>query len=324
MAKIYVTRKIPDAGIKLLNSAGHEVDISEKNGVLTKEELISALKEKPYDAVLCLLTDKIDGEIFDAVPTAKIFANYAVGYNNIDVSEATKRGILISNTPGVLTDAVAEHTFALLMSIARHVVEADTFTRAGKYEGWAPELLIGDGLKGKILGVLGAGRIGTRVAEIARRGFEMNVIYHDVRECSYIEKNAQAEFRKSLDDVLKEADFVTVHVPLFDSTHHLIGKEQLANMKPTAYLVNTSRGPVIDEEALVEALKKGVIKGAALDVFENEPTLADGLAGLSNVILTPHIASATEEARDKMAEMDAQNIIAALDGKDIPNLVLVA
>ncbi len=321
MAKIYITRKIPNEGIKLLKEAGYDVDVSEKDGVLTKGELISALKAKPYDAVLPLLTDKIDGDIFDAVPSAKIFASYSVGYNHIDIEEAKKHGILISNTPGVLTDTVAEHTFAMLMSTARRIPEADKFTRAGKYDGWAPELLLGTDLKGKTIGILGAGRIGTRVAEIASRGFEMNVIYYDIKQNEHIEKNADASFKATPEEVLKEADFITVHVPLLDSTKHLINKERLEMMKSSAYLVNTSRGPVIDENALVEALKDGIIKGAAIDVFENEPALTDGLVELSNVVITPHIASATEETRGKMSEMAAENIIAALEGKEIPNQV---
>jgi len=321
MAKIYITRKIPEAGIKLLKDAGHDVDVSEKDGVLTKDELIAALKQKEYDAVLPLLTDTIDVEVFDAAPEAKIFASYSVGYNHIDIGEAKKRGILISNTPGVLTDSVAEHTFALLMAIAKRIPEADKFTREGKYDGWAPELLLGTDLKGKTIGILGAGRIGTRVAEIARKGYEMNVIYYDIKQNEHIEQNANAKFKSTPEEVLKEADFITVHVPLLDSTKHLINKERLGMMKPSAYLVNTSRGPVVDEAALVEALKNKTIKGAAIDVYENEPALADGLAELSNVIITPHIASGTEETRGKMSEMAAQNIIAVLEGQEPPNLV---
>ena len=321
MALIYVTRKIPGTGTEMLKEAGHEVDVNPDDRVLAKDELISALKEKPYDAVLCLLTDTIDAEVFDAAPEARIFANYAVGYNNIDIEEAKRRGVVVTNTPGVLTDTVAEHAIALLCAVARRIPEADNFTRAGKYDGWAPELFLGADLKGKTLGILGAGRIGTRVAEIARKGFEMNVVYYDIKKNKYIERSANAHFRETPEEVLKEADFVSVHVPLLDSTRHLINKERLAMMKKTAYLVNTSRGPVVDEPALVDALKEGVIKGAALDVFENEPALADGLAELPNVILTPHIASATEETRGKMSEMAARNIIAVLSGGEPENRV---
>ena len=319
--KIYVTRRIPDAGIKKLQERGYEVDISEKDGVLTKEELLTALKAKPYDAVLCLLTDAIGSEAFDAVPTAKIFANYAVGYNNIDVEAAKVKGVLISNTPGVLTETVAEHTFGLLLASAQRICEGDRFTRAGKYVGWAPMLMLGNDITRKTLGVVGLGRIGSQVAKHAVKGFEMKVLYYDIARNEEFEKEMGAEFRENVDDVLKEADFISIHVPLLDSTKHLINAERLAIMKPTAYLVNTSRGPVIDEVALVEALKNKTIRGAALDVFENEPALAPGLANLENVIITPHAASATEETRQKMSEMTADNIIAALEGNIPPNLV---
>ena len=309
MKKIFITRKIPGSGIKILQKKDYEVDVSDKDGVLTKEELIDALKQKEYDAVLSLLTDTIDADIFDAVPKAKIFANYAVGYNNIDIEVAKARGLIVSNTPGILTDTVAEYTFALLMAVSKRIPEADKFTREGKYDGWAPELFLGTDLKGKTLGILGAGRIGSRVAEIAHKGYEMNVIYYDIKQNDDIEKKVDAKFRSTPEEVLKEADFVTVHVPLLDSTKHLINAERLAMMKPSAYLINTSRGLVVDESALVEALKNDTIKGAAIDVFEDEPKLA------------PHIASATEETRSKMSEIAAENIIAALDGKTPPNVI---
>jgi len=321
MPIVYITRKIPDAGVKMLQDKGYGVDVSSKDGVLTKEELIEALREKEYNAVLCLLTDTIDADIFDAVPKAKIFANYAVGFDNVDVVGARKRGIVVSNTPGVLTNSVAEHTFTLLLSIAHRIPEADRFTRAGKYKGWEPELLLGTDVSGKILGILGAGRIGTRVAYHGVKSFDMKVIYYDIKQNENIEKEIGAEFHDSVEDVLKKADFVSVHVPLLDSTRHLINKERLAMMKSGAYLVNTSRGPVIDESALVDALKNKVIKGAALDVFEDEPALSPGLAELDNVIITPHIASGTEETRSKMAELAAENIIAVLEGQKAPNAV---
>jgi glyoxylate reductase len=321
MTAIYVTRKIPKAGIKMLKEKEYEVDISEKDGVLTKNELIAALSKKEYDAVLCLLTDAIDSAVYDAAPNAKIFANYAVGYNNIDVEEAKKRGIMITNTPGVLTNTVAEHTFAMMMAIMKRIPEADRFTRAGKYEGWAPELFLGTDLKSKTLGILGAGRIGQRVTHHAVRGFEMNVIYYDIKRNEAFEKEYGALFRETPEEVLKGADVVTVHVPLLDSTKHLVNAERLKLMKKNAYLVNTSRGPVIDEAALVAVLREGGIRGAALDVFENEPQLAEGLSELDNVIITPHIASATEGTRGKMSEMAAQNIIDFLDGKTPPNVV---
>ena len=321
MAHIFVTRKIPDIGITKLKEAGHTVVVSEKDGVLTKDELLEALRAQEYDAVLCLLTDQIDAEVFDAAPKAKIFSNYAVGFNNIDTEEAKRRGITITNTPGILTDTVAEHTVALMLSITSRIVEGDRFTRAGKYEGWAPLLLLGTDVKDKTLGILGAGRIGQRVAHIAHHGLGMNIIYYDIKENSDIESNTHAQFKASVEEVLSEADVVTVHVPLLDSTHHLINKERLSLMKSSAYLINSSRGPVIDENALTSALKEGVIKGAALDVFEEEPKLAEGLAELENVVITPHIASATEETRGKMAEMAAEAILDALSGKDPEHVV---
>ena len=320
--KVFVTRKIPERGIAMLKEKGYEVDVSEKDGVLTKDELAAALRTKPYDAVLCLLTDTIDKDAFNAAaPSVKIFSNYAVGFNNIDVPEAKARGIMITNTPGVLTETVAEHTFALILAMASRIVEADTFTRAGKYTGWAPMMFLGTDVSHKTLGILGAGRIGSRVAHHGKHGFDMNVIYYDVKRNEEIEKTTGASYRDTPEAVLKEADVVSIHVPLLDSTKHLINKERLAMMKPSAYIVNTSRGPVIDEVALVEALKNNVIKGAALDVFENEPKLAPGLAELSNVVITPHIASATEETRSKMSEMAAQAIVDALEGRRPVNLV---
>ena len=319
--KIYVTRAIPDSGINLLKEKGHEVTISSKDGVLSKEELISELGKEEYDAVLCLLTDKVDGEIFDAAPKAKIFANYAVGYGNIDVEEAKKRGLAVTNTPGVLTNTVAEHAFALMMAISKRIVEADKYTRAGKYQGWSPMLMLGTDMYQKTLGVVGLGRIGSRVAHHGKNGFDMNIVYYDVKRNENFEKEYGATFMENVDELLKQADFISVHVPLLDSTRHLINAERLALMKESAVLVNTSRGPVIDEKALVEVLKNKQIRGAALDVFEEEPKLADGLDELDNVIITPHIASGTQETRSKMSEMVAQNIIDFLDGKTPANLV---
>ncbi|MDP3989261.1 MAG: D-glycerate dehydrogenase [bacterium] len=322
MSLLYVTRKIPHEGIALLKEKGIEIDINPDDRVLEKSELIKELSAKPYDAVLCLLTDTIDGEVFDAVPSAKIFANYAVGFNNIDLDAAKERGITVTNTPGVLTNTVAEHAFSLIMALAHRVVEADTYTRTGKYKGWAPELLLGTDLRGKTLGVLGLGRIGSRVAHHGARGFDMKIAYYDIARNEEFEKEYDALFKETPEDLLSVADVVSIHVPLLDSTRHLINKERLSLMKPSAYLVNTSRGPVIDESALVEALRNNSITGAALDVFENEPALAPGLADLSNVIITPHIASATLETRGAMSRIAAENIIAYMGGETPPNAVV--
>jgi lactate dehydrogenase-like 2-hydroxyacid dehydrogenase len=313
--KVFITRQIPDRGINLLKGNGYEVVVNPENRVLRKEELFSILQRGQYDAVLCDLDDKIDSDVMDAArPSVKIFANYAVGFDNIDLKAAAERGIAVTNTPGVLTDTVAEHTFALLLAIAHRIAEADRFTRAGKYKGWEPMLLLGTDVSKKILGIVGLGRIGSRVAHHAARGFDMPVIYYDVKRNEQFEKEFGAEYRENLDDVFREADFISLHVPLLPSTHHLVDARRLALMKKSAYLVNTSRGPVVDESALVEALRNYTIRGVALDVYEHEPALTPGLAELENVILTPHIASATEDTRQAMSELAAKNVIAVLQG----------
>ncbi len=315
MALIYVTRHIPDIGINLLRAAGHTVDVSIKNGVLTPEELKKALSQKPYDAVVTLLTDTVNKEVFDTVPTAKIFANYAVGYNNISLPDAVAAQVTITNTPGVLTDTVAEFTIALMLALTKRIPESEVFLRAGKYAGWAPELFLGSDLKGKTLGILGAGRIGYEVARRAHFGFDMNIMYNDIQQLPVLEKDLGATFVATIEEVLRNADVVSIHVPLLPETTHLLNAERLALMKPSAYLINTSRGPVIDEDALVEALKSGLIKGAGLDVFEHEPALASGLRELSNVVITPHIASASEETRNKMSEIVARDVLDFLNGE---------
>jgi glyoxylate reductase len=311
--KIFITRKIPEAGIKLLQEKGYKVEISPQDGVIPREELLK--KVKGTDAILSILTDKIDGEVMDAAgPQLKIVANYAVGFDNLDVTAAKQRNIILTNTPEVLTESVAEHTIALMFAIARRIVESDQFMRDGKYVGWAPMLFLGNDLVGKTLGLVGLGRIGAAVAERMYDGFKMKILYYDVRRNEELEKQYHLEYR-SLEDLLKEADFISIHVPLLPTTKHLIGEPQLKIMKKTAYLINTSRGPVIDEKALVEALKTGEIKGAALDVYEEEPKMAPGLAELPNTVLTPHTASATEETRSAMSELAAKNIIAVLGGQ---------
>lgn len=321
MPTIYVTRKIPDLGLAMLREKGFTLDVSAKDGVLTKEELLSALKKKPYDGVLCLLTDTINGETFDAVPSAKIFANYAVGFNNIDVAEAKKRGIVITNTPGALTNTVAEHAMGLILTTCLRIAEGDRLMRSGTWGGWGPMQLLGSDITGKTLGILGAGRIGSRLAYHCQKGFDMTVIYYDVKRNEAFEKETGARFCATPEEVLREADVVSIHVPLLDSTKHLINAERLKMMKKTAYLVNTSRGPVVDEVALVAALKAGTIAGAGLDVYENEPKTAPGLTECENAVLTPHIASATKTTRDGMARLAAENLITFFDGKTPPNIV---
>lgn len=317
--KVFVARQIPEAGIKMLRDKGFEVEVSDFDGVLPRETLLQ--KVKGADAILSLLTDKIDGEVLDAAgPQLKIVANYAVGYDNFDLPAGKQRNIFMTNTPGVLTETVAEHAFTLLLAIAHRVAESDKFMREGKFVGWGPMLFLGNDIMAKTLGLVGLGRIGGTVAKIAKNGFAMKVLYYDIQRNEEMERQLGIEFR-DLETLLRESDFVSIHVPLLPTTKHLIGAEQLKIMKNTAYLVNTSRGPVVDEKALVEALKSGAIKGAALDVYEEEPKMAPGLAEIPNTVLTPHTASATEETRSKMSEMAAQNIIEALEGRTPPNLI---
>ncbi|MEK7076811.1 MAG: D-glycerate dehydrogenase, partial [Patescibacteria group bacterium] len=251
----------------------------------------------------------------------KIFANYAVGFDNFDLEAARARNIIITNTPDVLTDTVAEHTFALMLAIAHRVCEADRFTRKGLYQGWAPLLLLGNDLSHKTVGIVGLGRIGSRVAHHAVRGFDAKIIYYDVKQNADFEKKYGAVFMPRVEDLLPQADFVSIHVPLLPMTQHLMNDMRFQLMKKTAYFVNTSRGPIVDESALLRALRAGTIRGAALDVFEHEPRVDPLLAELENIILTPHIASATFETREQMARVAANNIIEALAGNIPPNIV---
>ncbi len=321
--RVYVTRQIPDKGINILKEKGYEVVINPEDRVLSKEELINVLHTGGYSAILSDLDDKINGEILNVAKETgiKIFANYAVGYDNFDVKTAQEFGIFMTNTPGALTNAVAEHAFALLLAVTRRVVEADRYMREGKFKSWGPLLFLGGEVSGKTLGIVGLGRIGSRVAYHAKKGFDMHVLYYDVKRSDEFEKEYGAEYRENPDDVFKEADFISVHVPLLPTTRHLVDARRLSLMKKTAYLINTSRGPVIDEAALVEALKNKTIQGAGLDVFEHEPEMAAGLVELENVVVTPHIASATETARQEMSEIAAKNIIEALEGRTPPNVV---
>lgn len=316
-ASVYITRRVPQPGIDRVVEAATTVEVNPHDRVLTREELLAGVRGR--DAVLCLLTDRIDAEVLDAADGCRIFANYAVGYNNIDVAAATARGIAVTNTPGVLTDATADLTWSLLMSAARRIVEGDQYTRAGKFDGWSPMLFLGGDISGRTLGILGAGRIGTAVA-LRSRGFRMRVLYVDKAQNEALEQAVGAE-RVDLETLLAESDFVSVHVSLDESTRHLIGARELGLMKPTAYLVNTSRGPVIDEAALVEALRAGEIAGAGLDVFEDEPALKPGLAELPNVVIPPHLGSATIGTRTKMATLAASNVVAMLRGERPPNIV---
>lgn len=318
---VAITRKIPDAGLKLL-AGQFDLRVSQQTRALSAAELKKLVKGT--SGVIALLTDKIDGGVLDAAgPQLKIVANLAVGYDNIDLAAAKKRQVIVTNTPGVLTEAVAEQTFALVLAVARRIVESDKFIRARRYEGWEPELLLGPQLEGKTLGVLGLGRIGSRVAEIAASGYKMKVIYYDNGH-----RNKELDGRLgteavSIRKILTASDFVSLHVPFARQTYHLIGKTELASMKRTAILINTSRGPVVDEKALAWALEKKVIWGAGLDVFEFEPAITPALLKLDNVVMTPHTASATIEARNAMAELAAKNVINVLEGRAPLNPVKV-
>ena len=321
MKNIYITRQIPDSGVDMLRAKGYTIDMNMKDAIPSQAEIIEALQRKPYDAAITLLTDKIDATVFDVVPAIKLYANYATGFDNIDVAEAKKRGIFVTNTPGNYAFCIAEHTMSLMLALTTRIVEADYFVRAGKYVGWSPSNFVGTDLQGKTLGLIGAGRIGERVAHHASRGFDMPVIYYDVNRNEKIEKEYGAVYYPNVEDVLKQADVVSLHVPLLDSTKHLINESRLKLMKPTAFLINTARGPVVDESALVAALKNKTIRGAGLDVFEFEPKLAAGLAELPNVVLTPHIASARESARNEMAKVAAENVIEFLEKGTVKNSV---
>ena len=314
--KVFVTREIPKPGLDLLRKE-FEVEINPYDRILTKKEIIQGLKDK--DGLLCLLTDKIDREIIYSEPKLKMIANYAVGYDNIDINAATERGIPVSNTPDVLTDTTAEMAWALLFAVARRIVEGDSFTRSGKFKGWSPMLMLGQDISHKTLGIIGVGRIGTAFA-LKSKGFNMNILYTSNKNNRILEQEMEAK-KVKLEELLKRSDFISIHVPLTTSTYHLIGKRELRMMKKNAILINTARGPVIDEKALIKALKEKWIFGAGLDVYEHEPSISNELKKLNNVVLQPHSASASYETRKKMAIIAAENMIAGLKGEIPPNCI---
>jgi lactate dehydrogenase-like 2-hydroxyacid dehydrogenase len=298
--------------------AHFDVEVNPDDRVLTKDELKTKIKGR--DAVISLLTDSIDGEVLDAAgPQLRIVANYAVGFNNFDLAAATRRGVILTNTPGVLDDATATLTISLLLATARRIVEADKFVRDGQWQGWGPLLFIGLDVDGKTLGIAGLGRIGRNVAQKAR-AFDMQIIYSDVQRDLDFEKSVGARFVDK-ETLLKESDFLSLHVPLLPETRHYIGEKELKAMKKTAVLINASRGPVVDERALVKALKDKEIWGAGLDVFENEPLLEAGLADLDNIVIVPHVASATIETRLNMGRIAVGNVIKVLGGLPPDNCV---
>ncbi len=322
--KIFVTRLIPEAGLDILRKEA-EVDVwpGPEDAGPEKKEVINGVKQA--DVLLSLLTEPIDREVMEANPQLLGIAQYAVGFNNIEVQAATDLGLPVTNTPGVLTDTTADMAWALIMAVARNIVQGHDYMKAGRYKIWGPKLLLGGDVspggsgEPKTLGIVGFGRIGQAVWQRSK-GFNMRVVAYDPPLKEFIEKTEGVAYRE-LPDLLRESDFVTLHVNLTPETRHIIGPQELNLMKPTACLINTSRGPAIDEAALVKALEQRQIAGAGLDVYENEPQMADGLAECDNVVLLPHLASASRETRDKMATMAATNALAFLKGEKAPNTV---
>ena len=309
--KVYVTRQLPQSALDRLNG---EVDwsVNPDDRVLERSELLEAVAD--VDGLLCLLTDRIDAELLDAAPNLKVVAISAAGYNTIAAAAASERRALVIITDWAITETTADLTWALLMSIARRIVEGDSFMRAGKYVGWAPMLLLGSDVYGKTLGIVGIGQIGQAVARRAM-GFDMKILYCDMFALPPVAERLLNAEKVELDELLERSDYVSLHVPLMDETHHLIGKRELELIGSDGYLINASRGPVIDEVALVEALRDGVIKGAALDVFEDEPETKPGLADLENVVLLPHLGSASIETRTGMADLAVGNILNFFKGE---------
>jgi len=316
--KVLVTRKFFDEAIDLIKTvADVEIYPSEEDPI-PREVLLDKVQD--IDGLLPMLTDRVDQTLLDRGKRLKVVSNYAVGYNNIDVNEATKHGVMVTNTPDVLTDTTADCAFMLLMAISRRLVEVDKFVREGKWvKAWGPKMLLGSDITGKTLGIIGLGRIGKAVVPRAK-GFNMKILYHNRNPDPEAEKLG-VEYR-SMDEILAESDYISLHVPLNDNTKHLIGKPELKKMKKTAYLINTSRGPVVDEKALTKALKENRIAGAGLDVLYEEPTNPKNpLLKLDNVIVAPHIGSATIETRLAMAMKAATNLTAALKGEQPPDLL---
>jgi len=320
--KILVTQKVPDPAYPPLEAIGDVEANMEEGNIWPYEEL---LRRGPgHDYIYSLLTDNIDARFLEAcaasTPSFKMVANMAVGFNNIDVETATRLRIAVSNTPGVLSDTTADLAFALLMATARRIPEAERFLRAGKYTGWGPLLFCGADVHGSTIGLIGAGRIGKLVARRSS-GFDMKVLYYDVYRMQPEEEATYHMTYMPMEDVLGQSDFISVHTPYMTSTHHLISERELKMMKPTAILINTARGPIVDEKALVRALQSKTIAAAGLDVFENEPAVEPELLSMENVVLLPHIASASLKTRTLMATMASDNIVAHYKGERPPNIV---
>lgn len=315
---VFITRQIPEEGVNILKKVCQKVEVNPHDRSLTYNELLNEVKGR--DAMLTMLSDRMDAHLIQEATNLKVIANYAVGYDNVDVKAATAQGIVVTNTPGVLTDSTADMAWALLFSVTRRIVEGDKLTRAGKFTGWAPMMLLGGDLVGKTLGIIGAGRIGTAMA-MRSRGWNMRVLYMTQSRRNAVLEEMLGAKRVDLETLLKESDFISIHTPFSEKTKHLVGAKALSIMKRTAYLINTGRGAVIDEEALVHALRNKQIAGAGLDVYEEEPKLKPGLSELDNVVLAPHLGSATVETRTKMSLIAAENIIAVLNKQKPPNCV---
>jgi glyoxylate reductase len=315
--KVYVTRPVFDDTIERLKR-DVDVEANPEDRILSKQELIERLRDK--DGALTLLTDAVDLEVLQSAPQLKVVANFAVGFNNVAIESATNLGVAVTNTPGVLTETTADFAWTLLMAAARRVVEGDKFARAGKFKAWGPKMYLGHDVYGKTLGLVGLGRIGQAVARRAA-GFNMRVVFHDSEHIPEQLIKDLGVTRVPLDELLRISDFISLHVPLLPETHHLLNDKTFSLMKPTCIVVNTSRGPVVDEKALVRAVRDRKIAGAGLDVFEREPEIEPELMGMENVVLAPHIASASHETRLKMCMMAADNLLAVLKGQRPPNLV---
>ena len=312
--KVFVTRAIPEAGIELVRGVA-ETEVWPGDGPPPREEIMRRAPE--LDGILSMLTDRMDAEFMDAAPKLRVISNYAVGFDNVDVPAASQRGIAIGHTPGVLTETTADMAFALIMAAARLVQPGIDYVRSGKWHTWDPLLLLGRDVHHATLGIVGLGRIGTEVAKRAR-GFDMRVLYSSTSRKPEHERDLGVEYRE-LDDLLRESDFVSLHTPLNEATRHLMNARTLGLMKPTAMLVNTARGPVVDSQALYEALKSRTIAGAALDVTDPEPLPADHqLLTLDNCLVVPHIGSASVQSREAMAVLAARNLAAGLEGKPLP------
>jgi len=315
--RILITGNLPENVILPLKEK-YEMEMNQEDRPMDRQELLLRVKDK--QGLLPMLSDSINEEVLNCAPHLKMIANFGVGYNNIDVRLATARGIMVSNTPGVLTDATAELAFTLMLSVSRRLVEGDRMVREGRFKFWAPMLFLGREVTGKTLGIIGMGKIGKAIA-VRARAFDMRILYHNRKRInSKEEENMRVEY-VDLKTLLKESDFVSLNVPLTEETKHLIGKNELSLMKSTAFLINTSRGQVIDEKALVEVLRARKIGGAGLDVYENEPSLTPGLTELDNVILLPHVGSGTLETRIKIGTLAVKNLIAGLEGRTPPNFV---